>query len=260
MVASGASTPDGGRSARGSGDRDRLRVDHPLELGQSIRLAADRNDRRRHIDRGDVVAGGRRADHVRVDGHSLCAQLAADLDLDMDRGRIQRDVVDDGTTRVHGNEGGVFAHVKSGRVYANATRLGSADARQGRCGADRLYLADAQGHGTHAEPRRDDPRVDPNGDALGLHRIERDAYLLRLVVDDLDPLVLGNQLDLDERVVAAADVDVLEIDRGPEAGRRDSDVPRGDVADATDRRHRVGLDEERVERLVHRLDRNLAGP
>src|SRR5664280_2434093 len=92
------------------------------------------------------------------------------------------------------------------------------------------------------------------------YRVQLNGDLLRLVVDDLDPLIVCLQLHSHPGRIALAGLDRAQVHGRPKTRLGDRNVGRRDVADAGHGRHRIRLHEIPSRRLVHRVDGDRAGP
>ena len=91
------------------------------QVAQGIGLATNSHDRRRDVDRRDVIAGGRSARYHGRHRNSLGSQLAADLDLHVDRGWRELDVRDQSSGGVDCGQVDVVVEVEARRVDPHQT-------------------------------------------------------------------------------------------------------------------------------------------
>src|ERR1035437_4348979 len=193
-----------GDVGRRAGNGNPLGRGNTVEQRQSIDLSAHADYWRRDVDRGNVVASGGCACDDRADGHGLGAQLAADLDLDVDCARIELETPRDrGSRGIYSHQVHVVVEVEA-RGIDSHERLGVGHLGHRGLGALDLDLLDAQGLDPQRQPgrRRAGRLLNADADRLADDRIERHADLLRLEVDDLDPGVGRDQLDSHQRVFA----------------------------------------------------------
>jgi len=125
-----------------------------VELGQCIGLSTHSDYSRRDIDPGDVIAGGRCARDGGADRHGLGAQLAADLDLDVDAARIELEGPGHrGSRGVDSHQIHIVVEVEA-RGIDSHERLGIGHFGHGGLGALDLDLLDAQRLGSQSQPGR----------------------------------------------------------------------------------------------------------